>query len=206
MEIIHLQKTDLKSAARHASDVMKKGGIVVYPTDTIYGLGVDAANIDALNRLRALKGRETKKPVSLLVPDLRRMEECGTLNDAAKAFATKYLPGAVTMVIPAKKNLPEHLVHNGGVGVRIPNDPFCLTLAEAFGHPFTTTSANQSNMTPPKTIDELIWHFGPKISEVALIIDDGPRASKAASTVVSFMSETPHILREGLVPREDLGL
>jgi len=206
MEIVRLTPDNLEEAAKKASEVLAAGGIVVYPTDTVYGLAVDALDMEALNRLKRLKGRDTKRPISIVVPDLKTMEECGTLNEAARAFASTHLPGPLTLVLPAHPYVPSELTLNGGVGVRIPNDPFCLTLARAYGRPFTTTSANQTHMTTPKTVTELVWHFGPRVSEIALIIDDGERAGGSGSTVVSCLEETPRILRQGVLSREELGL
>jgi len=206
MEIVRLTETNLKEAAKKAAEVMKKGGIVVYPTDTVYGLGVDVFNKDAVHRVRVLKGREHKRPISVIVPDIKSIEKCGTLNEPAKILAAKFLPGPLTLVLKAKSSVPEDITFNGGVGIRIPKHDFCLALSKAFGKPYTTTSANISGLSTPKDIPELMWHFGPKVADIALIIDAGKLESEVPSTVVSCLDDHPKVLREGAIPRSALEL
>lgn len=206
MEIIHLTNDNLKEAATKAAQAMRQGGIVVYPTDTVYGIGVDVFNREAVERVRVLKGREHKRPISVIVPDVRSIETCGTMNEAAKILAAKFLPGPLTIVVPAKKNIPEDITFNGGVGVRIPKHDFCSALSKAFGKPYTTTSANRSGLSTPKDIPELMWHFGPKVSEIALIIDAGVLPAGTPSSVVSCLTEKPQLIREGALSRETLGI
>ncbi len=206
MEIIRLTEGNLKDAAKKAAAVLKKGGIVAYPTDTVYGLGVSVSDLDAIERLRELKGRERKKPVSVIVEDVHHIKECGTLTPLAEKFAAAHLPGALTLVIPANKHMPDALTMNGAVGVRIPNEPFCLALAKEYGKPFTTTSANKAGMGTPRDVENLIVHFGLDIGKIALIIDGGPRPGASPSTVVSCVGDTPYVLREGALSREALGL
>lgn len=206
MEIIHLTKENLKEAAEKAARVMKAGGIVVYPTDTVYGLGVDVFNREAVANVRNLKGREHKRPISIIVPDIKSMDKCGTLNEAAKILAAKFLPGPLTLVLKAKPSVPEDITFNGGIGIRIPKHDFCLALAKAFGKPFTTTSANISGLSTPKDIPELMWHFGPKVAEIGLIVDAGKLESETPSTVVSCLEEKPKIIREGAIGKDALDI
>lgn len=206
MDIIRLTDTNLKDAAKKAATVLKKGGIVVYPTDTVYGLGVSIANLDAIDRLRKLKGRERKRPISIIVPDVASIEKCGTLTPLAERFAQNHLPGPLTLVIPANNRMPDALTLNGAVGVRIPAEPFCLALAEAFGAPYTTTSANKAGMGTPRNVEGLMAHFGLSLGQIDLIIDGGERAGANPSTVVSCVGDVPYVLREGALSRAELGL
>ncbi|HRH24081.1 MAG TPA: L-threonylcarbamoyladenylate synthase [Candidatus Paceibacterota bacterium] len=206
MEIIRLTEGNLIEAAKKAAAVLKKGGIVAYPTDTVYGLGVSITDPTAIERLRTLKGRERKKPVSLIVQDVHHIEMCGTLTPLAEKFAASHLPGALTLVIPAKKDMPETLTMNGAVGVRVPNEPFCLALAKEYGKPYTTTSANKAGMGTPRNVQGLMEHFGLSLDQIDLIIDGGDRAGGNPSTVVSCVGEIPYVLREGAVSRQELGL
>lgn len=205
MEIVRIED-GLEKAVKKAAAVLAKGGIILYPTDTLYGLGVDATNPEAVERLRELKGRERKKPIGVVVPDVRSMERCGTLNFAARDLAERFLPGPLTLVLPANPLMPSDVMLNGGIGVRVPKHEFCLALARAFGKPFTTTSANLAGMGTPSTVNDLIWHFGPKVSEISLIVDGGVLASENPSTVVSCVTETPQVIRVGAISREELGL
>lgn len=205
MELIKLDGKNLKEAAKKAAQVLKKGGIVAYPTDTIYGLGVDPFNADAVARLKALKGRETKKPISVIVPDVNHINACAVMNDHARALAEKFLPGPLTLVMPIK-HMPSDITLNDSVGIRVPNDEFCLALAKEYGHPYTTTSANKAGQSVPQTVEELMQHFRFELHKIDLIVDGGPRTSPHPSTVVSCIGDTPYVLREGAISREELGL
>lgn len=206
MELIKLTNSNVKKAAKKAADVLKKGGIILYPTDTVYGLGVAATNVDAIERLRMLKGRERKRPISVIVADVAGIEKCGELTPLAKRFAATYLPGALTLVIPANPLMPDSLTLNGSIGIRIPNDPFCLALAKEFGKPFTTTSANKAGTGTPRTTQDILEHFRMNLEEIDLVIDGGERLNPNPSTVVSCLTDTPYVLREGVLSREQLGL
>lgn len=135
MKFIRVAEVGVETAAKEAARVLRSGGIVLYPTDTLYGLGVDALNPVAIEKLRHLKGREKKKPMSIIVPDVPTLQVYANLSDEASALAHKLLPGALTLVLPAKLSIPASLTLHGTIGVRIPNDPFALALAKAFGGP-----------------------------------------------------------------------
>lgn len=206
MEILQLSRTGVEAAAKKAAQILRNGGIVLYPTDTIYGLAVDATNARALRNLRELKGREAKKPVSIVVPSIEAIGTYGVMNDASRALAERFLPGALTLVLPAKDAVPSELVLAGGVGIRIPDDPFCLALARTFGKPYTATSANRSGREPGSTVESILTQFGSGAHGIDLVIDDGERKGRMASTVVTTVSGTPYVLREGAISRETLGL
>lgn len=206
MELITLTDKNVKAAAKKAAAVLAKGGIIVYPTDTLYGLGVAADNENAIERLKDLKGRERKKPISVIVADVEEMAVCGILTPLAEKFAASHLPGPLTLVMPAKRYISPTLMLNGNIGVRIPNEPFCIELAKAFGRPYTTTSANKAGQGTPRTAEEVMAHFSQQLTQIALVIDGGARMSPNPSTVVSCVGDTPYVLREGALSREQLGL
>lgn len=206
MEIIRLSDSGVKKAVEKAVYALRKGAIIVYPTDTLYGLGVDARNGTAVARLKELKGRESKKPISIIVSDIPHMQTCGVLTSSARALAEKFLPGPLTLVLKATSAMPEEIQLNGALGIRIPNHEFCLALARAYDGPITTTSANVSGLPTKRNVNDIIWHFGPHISKVALVIDAGELPSSPPSTVVRCTDDTPYILREGVLTREMLGL
>ena len=201
-----MSEVGVEEAAKKAARVLKKGGLVLFPTDTIYGLAADATNPKALAKLRDLKGREKKKPISVIVPNIASIETYAVLNDASRSLAERFLPGALTLVMQATKNIPEELLLNGAIGIRIPDDPFCLALARAFGKPYTATSANKSGRETPATIREVLMQFGHEVNEIALAIDDGDRYGKKPSTVVTTIDGVPFVLREGALSKEALGL
>jgi L-threonylcarbamoyladenylate synthase len=206
MRILRLSEAGIESAAREAALILASGGIVLYPTDTLYGLAVNALDRGALERLKDLKGREKKKPISVVVPDIESMNRYGVLNDSARSLAERFLPGPLTLVVPGTSQLPEELMLNGALGMRIPNDPYCLALAALFKAPYTATSANISGHLTPTTAQEVLAQFGSRMGEIDLVIDDGPREGGIPSTVVTCVTDTPHVLREGALSKTALGL
>ena len=191
MEIVDLLRTSVPEAAKKAVKELNKGSIIVYPTDTIYGLGVDALNVSAIQHQKVLKGRPHTWPFLVVVPDLASIEKYAVMNDAAWALATKFMPGPLSLVLPARDILP--------------NDPFCLELARQLGKPFTTTSANRTGRETPTSIHGIIEHFGHDSHDISMAFDAGERSGGKPSTVVSCTSATPAVLREGVITREQLG-
>ncbi len=182
-----------------------KDGIVLFPTDTQYGLGVDALNADALKRLRALKGRDDGKPISVMVSDMDMAAEYAEVTPLAERLAEQFLPGKLTLVLSAKSVLPEELTAGTGtIGIRIPNHLLCLSMVRELGRPITATSANMSDKEPEKTPEKILAQFGAKASDISKVIDLGELPESLPSTVVDARTETPIILREGAIPRTDI--
>lgn len=207
MEIIRLTPETVHEIAERAATLIANGGLVVYPTDTLYGIGVSAFDPAALARLRRLKVREQKKPMSVMVPSIDHISNYAEFPESARALAERHLPGALTIVLPGKQHAPREVMLHEAIGLRVPDDLFCKLFSEACEHPITATSANYAGMQTPSTVDELIWHFGTDIEHIDLIIDAGERSGGTPSTVVSFVhGDTPKILREGKLTREELGL
>ena len=206
MEIIRLDDGNFDAALARATAILKRGGIVLYPTDTLYGLAVDALNRPALEKLRELKGREKKKPISIVVPDAADIERHADLHPAARPLVDRHLPGALTVVLPGLKHLPSELMLNGQIGVRVPNELFAREMARSLKRPVTATSANLSGLTTPSTVHAIIAQLGMGAQHVDLVIDAGERAGGTPSTVITFIGETPYILREGAIGRGELGL
>ncbi len=206
MKFLRIADVGHDEAVAEAARALRAGGIVLYPTDTLYGLGVDALNEEAIERLRQLKGRERKKPVSILVADVDAVAEHGDLHSEAHALAQRHMPGALTLVVEAKPHIPESLTLNNAIGIRVPNDSFALALARAFGGPFTATSANLAGHQTLATPMDIVVALGPSTNMVDLVIDDGPRDGEYPSTVVLYTGEQPLILRPGKLSREELGI
>lgn len=206
MEILTVSNIGIEAAVTRAAEILARGGLIVYPTDTLYGIGVNALDAAAVTRLRQVKAREAKKPLSVLASSLEEIRKHAEVSDLARAIAERHLPGALTLVLPAKPHIPAYLTHLGGTSFRVPRDEFSLELAHTAEHPVTATSANRAGMMTPSTIQDIIAHFGNDIQHIDLCIDDGPRDGGRASTVVSFVTDPPHIIREGAISREDLGL
>ncbi len=184
--------------------ILRSGGVLLYPTDTLYGLGVDALNVEALKKLRALKGREEGKPISIIVSDIDMASRYAEVTPLARLLSEKFLPGKLTLVLTAKSALPEELTAGTGtVGIRIPNHVLCLNLARELDRPFTATSANVSDLEPKNNVPEILVQFGDKASLIERVIDSGELLESLPSTVVDARGEKPIILRIGAIDPSD---
>jgi L-threonylcarbamoyladenylate synthase len=137
----------------HAVAALKRGEVIVYPTETLYGLGADALNLDAVEKVFQLKGRDPQTPIPVLIAD---REMLGALVDEipplAKKLMASFWPGPLTLVLTARKNIPSALLNaDGGIGVRISSEPVATGLVRALGRPITATSANHQDR--PRTND-----------------------------------------------------
>ena len=179
---------------QHAVDVLRDGGVIVYPTDTIYGLGCDITNQKAIERVQRIKGRDNKKPMSFVCADLTHISNYARVSNFAHHILKRCLPGAYTFVLPATRQTPHVLqTSQKTVGLRIPDHPVPLALVKALGQPILSTSANfseQKVITEPWQLqDELGRH-------VDLIVECGALPVEASS-VVSLVGDEATVLREG---------
>ncbi len=180
---------------RKAVDIIKKGGLVIFPTDTVYGLGCNPFNEKALGRLFQVKKRVSNKPVPILVSSLKKAEEIAEFSSFAKKIASQYWPGALTLVLPAKPKVPPSLLGRGdSVGIRIPNHQLTLLLIRGVGGYLIGTSANLSGRKPACTSEEAGEQLGEKVD---MILDGGRCPIGNSSTVVDVISSPPRILRQG---------
>jgi L-threonylcarbamoyladenylate synthase len=196
-----LRAADPEAPSRAATTVLA-GGIVAYPTDTTYALGVHALDPAALDRLLELKGRDPGQPLSIAVAGLAALEPLVELAPAARRVVSALLPGALTLVLPARVPLPAPLLSVGGfVGVRIPGQAFCEAFLRATGVPVTATSANPSGR-PPALAPEDFSPFGPRFAAgLDLLIDGGATALHGPSTVVQIDAHGAlTLLRRGAIP------
>ncbi|MBY0539258.1 threonylcarbamoyl-AMP synthase [Patescibacteria group bacterium] len=176
--------------------------IVLYPTDTIYGLGVDATDAEAVSRLFELKGRNENKPISIVVSGIEMMRQYAEVTPLAEKLTVKFLPGRLTIVLKAK-NLPDNLTAGTGtVGVRIPNHPVPLRLVRELGKPITATSANVADQPTLSSPKEIRAQFAERAGMITEVIDEGVLPDSLPSTVVDARGIQPIILREGAVPAE----
>ena len=205
MEVISLESAGVGKAAIRAAGVLRSAGVILYPTDTLYGLGADAFSDAAVDTIYTIKGREPQKPTHCIVADLAMAEEYAEVNDAARKLAEKFMPGALTLILKKKKGVAGGIARNiDTIGIRIPNNQFCLELARSFGRPFTTTSANREGVMPASSSGEIIMQLGENASLIDLVIDGGWLPESQASTIVNLVSGHPSILREGAIPSADI--
>lgn len=177
--------------------LLKAGGVVVFPTDTVWGIGC-ALNIPgAIKKLYLIKKREPEKPTALLVADLKMAEQYGTINKQARELAGKHWPGGLTLVVGTKRNKVSKLVLGGTkrVGVRVPNHAPLRQVIEGLGCPLVASSANFAGMTPPLTQGQL----DPSLLEAVDGVMEGEAGSQLPSTVVNVLEDSVRVLRQGLV-------
>ena len=188
---------ELEEAVKAASRVIAAGGLIIYPTDTIYGIGVDATNKDAISKVYSLKGRDEKKPLPVIVSDLKMAEGYVELNELAEKIASRVLPGPLTLLLKNKKKLPENLTMDSDtLGIRIPDSFFCIALAKTLGKPYTTTSANKAG-EPAGSIDEILYQLEEHKDFIDLVIDVGALDQKPPSTILDVSKNSVVIVREG---------
>ncbi|NQY90354.1 MAG: threonylcarbamoyl-AMP synthase [Deltaproteobacteria bacterium] len=198
------QAEQLEAAVLRAADAIRAGGLVVYPTETIYALGADAGNAEAVQRLLAAKGRDDGRGMSVLVADLEQARVLLATDPVdtdpgteAVELARRWWPGPLTLVLPAAAGLPRGLVgETGGVGLRCSSDPVAAALLKAAGVALTATSANPSSLEPARSVQTAREYFG---DSVACYVDDGPRVAESASTVVEFLDGRAYLRRSGSV-------
>lgn len=193
-----------------AVETLRKGGVIVYPTDTVYGLGVDINNEKAVNRLYLLKKRDIRNPVPIMVHSVDQIEQLlGALPVNQKNLLKKLLPGKITILLKNTLKKPLQIFKQFDnqppplkkIGFRIPDYPVCYELIKKFGGPITTTSANISGKGNVLSIPEALAHFGDKLD---LILDAGVMASNAGSTVIDFTKDPYLIVRKGEIEISDL--
>jgi len=191
-------RQERESIAR-AVAVVKSGGIIAFPTETFYGLGVDPLNPEAVKRLFGIKRREPGKAINVVADDIGRAR--GMLKSVppdASELIRKFWPGPLTILLFCTPQVPSIL--NGGtgkIGIRVPSHPVSMQFLRALGQPVTSTSANRSGLPPAHTPEEVEESFG---GEIDLILDGGPTPGGEASTVVDATLRPPRLIREGKVP------
>ena len=185
----------------NASDVISKGGVIAFRTDTFYGLGADPFNRRAVARVRDLKGREDNKPILLLISDHDKVESL--IVNPPKSFdraAEKFWPGPLTIIGPAVAELPEEITAGSGtVGIRLPADEQVRELVRDCGGVLTATSANPSGREPARSAQEVAAYFP---SGLDLIVDGGEVTVTEPSTVLDVLTSPPRVVREGAIPRD----
>ena len=196
-----IKTEDIKAAG----EVLKQGGIVAFPTDTVYGLGAVFDDEKAVRKIFAAKGREEKKPLSILVADSAQVEllseiKSGEMVQKAERLMEKYWPGALTIIIRKKAGLPADLTSNDLVGLRIPDHDFTRELIRRTG-PLAVTSANISGEPPARSVADFAEELGPQLD---IIIDGGPSRGGVPSSVINCDADPAVVLREGAIPGKDL--
>lgn len=202
-EIISLGSGLAPHDAARCRDAVQAGGVIVYPTDTLYALGVDPRNPSAVRRLFTIKGRRTDQPILLLLPDRSAVPDwAAEVNAEAERLMDRFWPGPLTLVLPARKDVLQVLTGGSGkIGLRVPGNAATRALLSAVGTALTGTSANRSGGPAPVTAGMVVDALG---GQVDLVLDSGPATSDRASTVVDMSGERPVIIRHGAIDAASL--
>ena len=188
---------------QEAAAVLRSGGVIVYPTETLYGLGADARNPEAVRRVFEIKKRPPDRAVTVILGSEDMLDEVvSSVPELARELTDVFWPGPLTLVLPARSDLPKLLLAGGTtIGVRVPGDYLCRALSKELGGPITATSANISggpDLIDPGDIERVLGE------EVDLLIDAGPARSRVPSTVALVKDRSVRVLREGRIRVEEL--
>ncbi|MEO9167571.1 MAG: L-threonylcarbamoyladenylate synthase [Aestuariivirga sp.] len=192
------------SQMEKAAEILKAGGLVAFPTETVYGLGADATNDHAVAKIYAAKGRPSFNPLIAHVEDVEQAFALAQFPAGALTLAARFWPGPLTLVLPRKEGCKVSLLASAGlpsIAIRVPRHPLALELIRAVGRPVVAPSANASGRISPTTAQHVRESLGAKVD---LILDGGPSAVGLESTIVSFLDETPRLLRAGGLSRGDI--
>ena len=192
-----MDKLDLSKAI----EALKQGEIIVYPTDTLYGLGADIFNDDAVHRIFKIKKRPNDIPLSVAVSDFKELEKIAFTDDRTKRLVESFLPGKLTMILK-KKNCVQDIITGGldKVAIRIPDNRIALELLSKFG-PLTATSANIHGTKTPGIISEISMQF--KNEDISVYLDIGKLAGQP-STIVDVTEKQIKIIRKGAIAERDI--
>ena len=184
-----------------ALELLQEGEIIAFPTDTVYGLGANAFYSPGIIKLFEAKGRDSNKAIAVLIGDLTQLDLLTDgMNETGNKLAQKFWPGALTIVVPKKKDIPELLTAGNSIGIRMPNHAIALELLKKFG-PIAATSANLSGKNTPHDARDVYKQLNKRIP---LILDGGECPGGIPSTVVDCSENEVRILRPGAISEEEI--
>jgi L-threonylcarbamoyladenylate synthase len=197
-----LLNADEPGAIEEAADLLKQGHIIAFPTDTLYGVGVDPFNSAAIEQLYQVKERVADKGIPILLADLSDLEKVAqNISSLTQALIEHYWPGPLTLVVPRHPRLPAVISPNEGIAVRIPDHAVSRAFIRAAGGVVATSSANHSGEQPARNAAEA---FRVMNGQISAVLDGGSVQHGQGSTVLDCMSDPPQVLREGPVTVKNL--
>ena len=197
MTVLKATKNNIMIAAR----IVRRGGLVVYPTETVYGLGCDPFNVEAVKRILDVKG-DRKKPLPVLAASIVDVDKVAFVSPNGKRLAAKFWPGPLTLVFSKKPALPDVVTFGGdSVGLRIPDNDVALHLIRLSGGLLIGSSANRTGEEPSRSVQEI---SGELKEMVDVVLDGGATVQGMPSTVADLTSEKPRILREGPISLKEI--
>ena len=191
------------SKLKEPAGIIKNGGIVIFPTETVYGIGTNGLNEEAIKELYDIKQRPLNKPISLLVNSIDMINNIAKdITDLEYTLIKKFFPGPLTIILKKKDVVPNIVTANlDTVGIRMPTNEIALKLIEYAGVPIATPSANISGKPSGTNPEDIMKDFDNKVD---CFIDDGPSPIGLASTIVQVIDGVPHILRQGSITEEQI--
>jgi L-threonylcarbamoyladenylate synthase len=201
-KIIKISETPLEKIIDTASNTLLAGGLVVFPTETVYGIGALATSQEAIDKLLSYKTRREGKPLSIAVDSLEMAQEYVEVNDTARNLYENFLPGPITVVSKGKHTVAIGVEsETGTLGIRIPNYELVRDIVKKIGKPITATSANASYKKKPYTVEDILNNISEKQKNlIDLIIDAGVLPKREPSTVVDTTGDGEIVLRQGDAP------
>jgi tRNA threonylcarbamoyl adenosine modification protein (Sua5/YciO/YrdC/YwlC family) len=188
------KKNPQMRAIRQAVEILQSGGLIVYPTDTIYGLGCDLHNKRAIEKLYRIKEMDEKTPLSFISPDLSEVSRYAEVTDKAYRILNRYLPGPFTFILAAKKEVNKHMLYKRKqIGIRVPEDAICKLLTQTLGNPIINTSVplwGEKILNSGEAIHEYF------VKQLDMVLDSGVLISEP-STIVDLAIEPFEIIRQG---------
>lgn len=186
-----------------AANIIKKGGTVIFPTETVYGLGADIFNSEAIKQIYKIKTRSYTKPLAAHISSLEQVSTlCDEVPDMFYKLAEKFLPGPLSIIIPASNKIPSIVTsYTGTISIRYPDDQVCREFISACGVPLAATSANISGNISPITATQALAELNNKVDAV---IDAGECRLKTESTVIKIINDSFQILREGVISKSEI--
>lgn len=208
MNILKVNPENLRESEEaiiEAAKVMLAGGTAVFPTDTVYGLGCDATNEKAVEKIFKIKSRDDRKPLSVMVRDLEMAKKVAQIDSRLEKALNLIWPGAITVILPNREKLPEILTAGRfTIGLRVPDYKLSHLLAENMGRPYVATSANISGEIATTKIRSVLKYFEGRIHRPDLILDAGDLKFSQPSTVLDLTGRAPKIVRIGPVNKKKL--
>lgn len=180
--------------------ILKKGGVIIYPTDTAYAIGCDARDQEAVKAIFEIKGRNQSKALPLIASDISMVRQWCELAGQAEELADKYWPGPLTLVLPVKQEgLSGDVRHEGTVAIRVPGNKIARDLSRECGAPIVSTSANKSGDKNPYSLEEVRASLGEAMEKVNRVIDAGPLPPHGVSTLARLERGKIEVIRPGIV-------
>lgn len=187
-------KTINSRAVDKAVEILHDGGLIIYPTDTVYGIGCDITKKAAIERIYRVKGMEKQKPLSFVCSNIKDISKYAKISTAHYRDLRRYLPGPYTFILPATREVPKALISKQKtVGIRIPDHSMTLAIVEALGNPIISTSVNISEQSFASDPQEFAEYYEGRVD---LILDSGPTWAELSS-VIDMTDVTPEVIREG---------